>query len=120
MALELLADTSQELMGQVEDNDVGTLDGLEQIRLGDQVVRKFDFREVSHVLVLSVENVGQVLAVDLLFSNPDSNLGLKELGVSSAVLGDNLGDGGSPDVSMVSGGEWPKVTNGATPNALND
>lgn len=96
VALELLADTSEELMGQVEHNDVGALDGLDEIRLGNQVVRKFDFGEVSHVFVLGVEDVGQVLAVDLLFSHPDLDLGVKELRVSSAVFGDDFGDGGSP------------------------
>lgn len=105
VALELLADTGQELMGQVEDDDVGALDGLEKVWLGDQVVRKFDFGQVSHVFVLGVENVGQVLAVDLFFSDPDLDLIVEELGVSSAVFGDDFSNSSSPE--LVNGREWP-------------
>lgn len=98
MALELLAHTSQELMGQVEDDDVGALHGLEQIRLGNEVVGQLDLWQVSHVFVLRVEDVGEVLAVDLFLSDPDADFVFKEFGVGGSVFGDDFGDGGSPEL----------------------
>lgn len=48
-----------------EDEGVGALDGLGQVGLGDDVVAKVDAREVLDVLVLLVDDLGQLAALEL-------------------------------------------------------
>lgn len=48
-----------------EDKGVGALDGLGEVGLGDDVVAQVDAREVLDVLVLLVDDLGQLAALEL-------------------------------------------------------
>lgn len=57
-------------MGHTEDDEGSVLDDVLQVGHGDQVSGQGDVGEVSRVLVRSVDDVGQLLAVDLWDVNP--------------------------------------------------
>lgn len=52
-------------MGNTEDDQGRVLDDIPQVRDRDKVSREGNVRQVSRVLVSSVDHVGQFLAVDL-------------------------------------------------------
>jgi hypothetical protein len=96
MALQLLQDPRQELVWQVEHNQVGAFDGLDDVRHRDQVFGQFDTGQVLDVFVSGVDDLGQVGAVDFLFKNPHVDEMGEQVWSGGSVLGDNLGDGGTP------------------------
>lgn len=53
------------LMRQDKDEGVGAFDSLGQIRLGNDVVAEGDPGQVFHVLVLLVDDLGQLAALEL-------------------------------------------------------
>merc|ERR1719364_383792 len=91
----LRADAPEELVGQHEDEQRGSLHGVREVGVGDDVVRELDARQVLDVLVLGVDDVGQVLAVDALLEDPHGHL-VVELVAIEHVAPDNLGDGRAP------------------------
>jgi len=52
-------------VGDDKDEGVGALDGLGEVGLGDDVVAQVDAREVLDVLVLLVDDLGQLAALEL-------------------------------------------------------
>lgn len=52
MAFHLVAEAADELMGEVEDEDAGVMDGLFKGGCGDQVGRERDIGQVLDVLML--------------------------------------------------------------------
>lgn len=55
LAVELLADVGNELVGRDKDESVGAFAGLDEIRLGDDSFGDLDARQVLDILVLLVE-----------------------------------------------------------------
>lgn len=95
IALELLADACDELVRNNKDKHSGITAGLEQIRAGDNVLRQLDSWEIFDVLMLGVDDLGQVASVDLLLKDPHLDLVVilvEELDVAS----NDLGDSGTP------------------------
>lgn len=58
-------DAATHLVGDDKDEGVGALDGLCQVRLGDDVVPQVDPGEVLDVLVLVVDHLGELAALEL-------------------------------------------------------
>lgn len=52
-------------MRQHKDEGVGALDGLGQVRLGNDIVAEGDPGQVFHVLVLLVNDLGQLASLKL-------------------------------------------------------
>lgn len=96
MALQLGDDSWEELVGDVEDDDVCALDGVEQVWISHQILWQLDVWQVLDVLVLCVDDVGEVLAANGLLEDPHVDSCGKEILVDGRVLGDDLGDGGAP------------------------
>ena len=109
--LDLPADVANELVGKVEDKDARVLDGVYQRGVGDNVVRQRDAREVLDVLVVCVDDMGELLGLladrgievlgvlgegDVLLVNPHLDILLEGIGVLGAVLSNELGHGGAP------------------------
>lgn len=100
LALDGLARADDELMGQVEDQDGAVLDGIDQIRVGDEVGGQLDAGQVLDVLVLRVDDLGQVLGtlaiVDFLLKDPHLHGGLEDGGVGCGIFSHDFGNSTSP------------------------
>lgn len=83
-------------MGQVEHQQVGVLGHLDNIRLGPQVLGELDTRKIAHVLVVGVDDLGQVAAVDLLLKHPHVHIVLEQVRSGGSVFSKDFGDGGAP------------------------
>ncbi|KAI7451852.1 Glycerol-3-phosphate dehydrogenase [Hortaea werneckii] len=110
VAPEGIAGLGDELVGQVEDEDGGALDGVEQVRVGDDVVGQGDVGQVLDVLMEGVDEGGELLGLAgelvagvvvlaglgdlvLLLEHPHLHLLFEDIIVLLAVLGHDLGDG---------------------------
>ena len=80
-------DLCQELVGQAEDEEVGAVAALAEVGHGPDVGREGSAGEVLDVLVLLVDDVREVAAVDLLLEDPHPDL-LLELGALGRVSAD--------------------------------
>lgn len=117
-SFQLLARLHNELMGQIEDKDGTVLDGILQGRIGVQVGREFDPREVLDVLIGCIDDLGQVLGtlaqrrrrvvvrrglgdLDFLFKHPHLDLLMEEGRVRGSVFRNDLGDSGAPTAPLV-------------------
>lgn len=58
--------TCAHLVGDDKDEGVGAVDGLEEVGLGDDVVAEVDTGEVLDVLVLLVDDLGQLAPLELM------------------------------------------------------
>jgi hypothetical protein len=111
------------LMRQHKDEGVGALDGLGQVRFGNNVVAEGDPGQVFHILVLLVDDLGQLAALELfpsgelppivslaegsahererasthlLLEAPHVNFGLEAVAALLDVLSDEVCNGRSP------------------------
>ena len=100
LALDGLAGADDELVRQVEDQDGAVLDGVDQIRVGHEVGGQLDAGQVLDVLMLGVDNLGQVLGalaiVDLFLEHPHLDRGLEQRGVAGGIFSHDLSNGTSP------------------------
>lgn len=65
ISVQVVQDSVEELVGHAKDNQGGVLDDIPEMRDGDQVSGQSNVGQVSRVLVSTVDDVGQFLAVDL-------------------------------------------------------
>lgn len=102
VALELVANVFEELVGHVEDNNVGVLGGVHNRGHGDEVLGQLDRGQVLDVLMLLVDDLGQVLAIDLFLMHPHANGGLENVRQLSGVFGHDLCHSSAPKSELAS------------------
>lgn len=94
-ALELLANACDKLMGDNKDKHGGISASLQKVGAGNNVRRQLDAGKVFDVLMLGVNDLGQVLTVDFLLKDPHLDLVVKVVELAH-IASDNLGDGRTP------------------------
>lgn len=104
------AGAGDELVGQVEDEEGGVFDGVDEGRVGYEVWRERDVWEVFDVFVFCIDDGGEFLRLggfcivvfrvfwygDLFFKHPHLHIELVDVWVSFCVFSHNLGDCGTP------------------------
>lgn len=108
VTVELLADIADKLVGKIEDEDGGILDGVLQGGVRDDVVGELDTGQVFCVLVVFVDDGGQLLGLlaeggivvrgcrvesDILLVHPHVHIFFEQVGEGLCVFGNDLGNG---------------------------
>ena len=107
LANQLFADSGEELVGDVEDQKIGTFNSLFDVWVGHQVFWQLDVGHVSDVLVVGVDDIRQLSAANVFLENPHVDLLFKDFGFFSTVFGHKLGHGSTPVTGADNGdSEW--------------
>jgi hypothetical protein len=107
MPVDLLANICNKLVGQVEDENGGVLDGGANVRVGDNVGRQGDAWQILDVLVMLVDHLGELLRLvanrfvivlgvfgdgHVFLIDPHLDLFLEDVFVCAGVLGKDFGN----------------------------
>lgn len=94
--LELGNHSVEELVGSDKDDESCVLNYILETGGGNEVLGEVDIWEVSLVAVGLVDDLGELLAVDLLLADPHANFGVEVVIAAPGVLSSDLGQGSSP------------------------
>lgn len=93
--LQWLANSRHKGVRQDKDENVGVTSGVEQVRVGDDVLWQLVSRKVLDVLMLAVDDLTQLFAIHHLLVDVHANL-VRKVRVFSRIRANDFGDSRAP------------------------